>query len=320
MITKTKFTVDLLNGDLASVSTIEAVHAFERALYTEQLTNGCVQSGYLYGGFLQFNQGAVAVARAVHGEILGLIYTTVVSNQLFYHLAVLPAYRNQGVDAALLDVLISQARKSSAPSMLLMTPMHDQECSFAQHLDAHQRVAIQHLQLVLPTLDSNLLREWQIQVQIPQLECNFCNQPERLALWQEQCEGISRQEDATCAERLWHKMMERTLEEDAQFWSVYLDEKEHNRVVGYLTATCSKAEPHIGYLSYPQVSPGYRYQELERWLLALMVEKLQKHRREMEFVYTIAPEFDLPLLAVYQELGFQICGTQWLWEVQVTQL
>lgn len=268
----------------------------------------------------------LVVARSADGEIRGGILLGFPLNReecphLLYQLFVLPEYRRQGIGQRLLAYAAVEAERTGAA--LLQFHSHSAAPAgeaFALRIGAHKQAVYLLCAVGLAGIDRFLLREWEEEVQTPELSLVFQEYP-RLASG---ADGSASLFGQSCRGSLWgNSSLAAFCGNEACLAPPVLDSgfcAGLNTEIGGTFIACAElrwqaARPDRVYLTCPRLLSGYGNRELERWLLAALIGRLRDDYPQARALFTCHPAADRALAALHSEIGFLPEGEVYIWQV-----
>jgi mycothiol synthase len=251
----------------------------------------------------------------------------------WFQLAVLPAYRRQGLARRLLAPIAAEVRARGR--RLLTTMAHDSApagAAFLTRLGAKLGQEGRSSQLLLADLDRDLLRRWQDEgrARAPGFTLGVWDgrYPEdQLAAIAELYgatnlapRGDLDEEDVVYTPQLLREGDDSREQRGVIRWSLYARETATGALAGFTEVYMYPATPSLIWQGWTAVWPAYRNRGLGHWLKAAMLDKLLRDWPQATRVRTDNASSNAPMLKINVALGFQPYRVDQSWQVPLDQV
>ena len=273
---------------------------------------------------------------AHNGKMIAKVNTEVAYREDNQHILgtyiyVIPEYRRQGLAKQLLSKVLESAKKEKRT--LIMSGSSGR-CSagqaFAERCGAELGSENHTNQLVLAEVDKALLQVWQKQGNSDDFELGFWTNP----LPEDEIEAIAElmmvmntapRDDLEIED--WTVKPEDIREWEAygadvgdEVWYYYVRHKASRVVAGYTEIIWTPENPGLVWQGATGVVPKYRGNRLGKWMKAVMIEHIFKHRPEATVIRTGNADSNAPMLKINHELGFKPYQAVYDWQLKVDKL
>jgi len=250
-----------------------------------------------------------------------------------FHIAVLRAYRRQGLARRLLAPIAAEVRARGRS--LLSTGAHDSVpagAAFLTRIGAKLGIEGRSSQLLLADLDRDLLRRWQDQGR--ERAAGFM-----LGVWEDrypedELEAIAElyhatnlaprgdleEEDVIYTPQLLRDGEDSRERQGEIRWSIYAREIATGKLAGFTELYMHPDTPTMVWQGWTAVWPAYRNRGLGHWLKAAMLDKLLRDWPRATRVRTDNASSNAPMLKINFALGFKPYRVDQGWQVPLAQV
>ncbi len=321
----------------------EQFHAFTAAIQREKLPEDPTSPlDYLRQGWLSIpnfvNRRAWVMRRPDgNGTIVATGYVDLVQMKENSHvtqaeIAVLPAYRQQGLGRRMLGQLAETAEANDRRLMFFVSlstiPASE---AFMQAIGAQRGLEATENQLNLSEVNYDLVRQWQERAQerAAGYELVFIDgaYPEELLAPMAQIKQSMNQapvgdldvEDFVYTEEMLRDLDASLTRRNIGRWTFLARQKGSNEIAGYTEVMWSPAKPAIAQQGDTAVAEAHRHLGLGRWLKAVMLERVLRERPDVTHVRTGNANSNEPMLKINYELGFRPYIRESIWQLPVSE-
>jgi mycothiol synthase len=252
----------------------------------------------------------------------------------YFDIAVLPAFRRQGLARRLLALIVATAQAEKR--RLLMAHTNERVpagAAFMQCLDARPGLVGHTNQLVLAELDPHLLQCWQTQARERatafELSCWIGAWPaEQIAEFSQLITaGMNQQPLGELQLEEFNYTPARIRQQEqlwaatgTERWTMIICERATGRAVGLTEVWWQPNRPTILQQGLTVVLPTYRNRGLGRWLKAAMLAKVVQDRPQVKVVRTGNADSNAAMLKINHALGFKPYLAGCFWQVDTAQV
>ncbi|MCW5879970.1 MAG: GNAT family N-acetyltransferase [Anaerolineae bacterium] len=269
-------------------------------------------------------------------EIIGLAdarYWLAEHNQhlVMFSLAVLPAFRCQGIGRQFLARIVESARRAGRTDLLDWAATGAAGATgFARAVGAKEGILSSTNQLDLRALDQGLMRAWLARApeRASGFELGYWDDGYPEEAYAEMVHVLDAMNDAPRDEIVedekWNEAQLRAYDtliksEGTVRWTAHVREKSSGRIAGYSEVFWNADRPTILYQGDTGVLPAYRNLGLGRWLKAAMILRILAERPDVRFVRTGNADSNAPMLGINYTMGFQPYRSWTGWQLTVDQ-
>jgi mycothiol synthase len=249
-----------------------------------------------------------------------------------FDIAVLPAYRRQGLGRRLLGWICEAAEGQQR--RLLLSQSHAQipaGTAFFTAMQAHPGLEARVSQLIIADLDREMIRAWinRAPERAIGFELGFWNghYPEQdLAAIAEMVQvmntaprGDLEFDDETFNPEELRAIEALHLAGGRQRLTAYVREQATGRLAGYSEVFYSPSQPTLLHQGATGVLPAYRNRGLGRWLKAAMIEQVLHLWPDVCFVRTDNAETNAPMLSINVQMGFRPYTSSTIWQIETAR-
>ncbi|MFN8483105.1 MAG: GNAT family N-acetyltransferase [Anaerolineae bacterium] len=244
-------------------------------------------------------------------------------------LAVLPAWRGQGLGAQLLACLVEPARAEERRLLQFFVDGEHNTTDIALERVGKMGMEMRQNQLDIAKVDKPMLDTWIERASERAADFSIgswdgvypeAEMPGIVRLFEAMNDaprGELDWEDEVVTPEILREWEQSAMKRGEERWTVFTRDTATGELAGYSQIFMHPLQPTVAWQGATATLPKYRNRGLGRWMKAVMLEKVMRERRLIQCIRTGNADSNAPMLKINYELGFYHRKTWQIWQIEV---